>query len=102
MPSYRYRTATLLGPWRATSEAAVTDAIRSKQARRDEDGAGWHWVVPGSIEEREMAPQARERSDDGESAWSVFKSDGTSDDSEHTTNKGNLGSIPVQSNRDRG
>jgi hypothetical protein len=56
-PSFRYRTATLLGPWRATSEAAVTDAIRSKQARLDEDGVGWHWVVPGSIEERDVAAQ---------------------------------------------
>jgi hypothetical protein len=52
MPNFRYRTATLLGPWRGTSEAAVEDAIRSKQARRDEEGAGWHWIVPGAIEER--------------------------------------------------
>jgi hypothetical protein len=57
MPSYRYRTATLLGPWRATAEAAVADAIRSKQARRAADGAGWRWVVPGSIEERELEAQ---------------------------------------------
>jgi len=65
MPSYRYRTATLLGPWRATAEAAVADAIRSKQARRDEDGAGWHWVVPGSIEERNGALQDFARNDAG-------------------------------------
>jgi hypothetical protein len=57
MLCFRYRTATLLGPWRATSDAALADAIRAKQARRDEDGIGWHWVVPGSIEEREAAPQ---------------------------------------------
>lgn len=55
MRSFRYRTATLLGPWRASFDAAVADAVRAKQARRDEDGAGWHWVVPGSIEERASA-----------------------------------------------
>jgi hypothetical protein len=56
MGSYRYRTATLLGPWRDTAEAAVQDAIRAKQARRDEQGTGWHWVVPGSIEEGHGTP----------------------------------------------
>ena len=58
MKSYRYRTATLLGPWRATYDAAVADAIRAKQARRDEEGTGWHWVVPGALEERENAAPA--------------------------------------------
>jgi hypothetical protein len=61
MRSFRYRTATLLGPWRATSEAAVADAIRSKQARREEHKAGWEWVVPGCIEEREVAPLAPDK-----------------------------------------
>jgi hypothetical protein len=51
MGSFRYRTATLLGPWRDSAEAAVRDAIRAKQGRRDEDGIGWHWLVPGVIEE---------------------------------------------------
>ena len=51
MASFRYRTATLLGPWRETAEAAVQDAIRAKQGRADEDGEGWHWLVPGVIEE---------------------------------------------------
>ena len=51
MRRFRYRTATLLGPWRETEAAAVRDAIRAKQARRNEEGEGWHWVVPGSIEE---------------------------------------------------
>ena len=58
MPSFRYRTATLLGPWRETAEAAVADAIRAKQARRDEEGEGWRWVVPGTIEEGEGTPVA--------------------------------------------
>ena len=53
MTSFRYRTATLVGPWRATFDTAVEDAIRSKQARREEDGGAWHWVVPGAIEDRE-------------------------------------------------
>jgi hypothetical protein len=58
MPSFRYRTATLLGPWRETAEAAVEDAIRAKQGRRDEDGDGWHWLVPGVIEEGEGTPMS--------------------------------------------
>ena len=58
MPTYRYRTATLLGPWRETAEAAVRDAIRAKQARRDDEGEGWHWAVPGKIEEGLGAPLA--------------------------------------------
>jgi hypothetical protein len=53
MKSFRYRTKTLLGPWRSDADAAVQDAIRAKQARREADDKGWHWVVPGSIEERE-------------------------------------------------
>jgi len=55
MHSFRYRTKTLLGPWRESSEAAVQDAIRAKQARPDDKGNGWHWVIDGMIEEREEA-----------------------------------------------
>lgn len=55
MTAFRYRTTTLLGSWRNSEDAAVLDAIRAKQARHDEEGAGWHWVVPGSIEERQEA-----------------------------------------------
>ena len=63
MNSFRYRTTTLLGPWRNTNDAAVEDAIRAKQARHDEKGEGWHWVVPGSIEERQEAPHIYSRND---------------------------------------
>ena len=56
MASFRYRTATLLGPWRETSEAAVADAIRAKQGRWSEDGQDWHWLVPGVIEEGHGTP----------------------------------------------
>ena len=55
MNSFRYRTKTLLGPWRESSEAAVQDAIRAKQACADDEGTGWHWVIDGTIEERQEA-----------------------------------------------
>lgn len=61
MHSFRYSTKTLLGPWRDTAEAAVRDAIRAKQACLDEEGEGWRWVVPGSIEERREAPRSYSR-----------------------------------------
>jgi hypothetical protein len=64
MNSFRYRTKTLLGPWRTTFDAAVQDAIRAKQARRDEEGTGWHWVIEGAIEERRDA--ASGPSDEGD------------------------------------
>jgi hypothetical protein len=35
---YRYRTAALLGPWQTSAEQACADAIRARQAYRDEDG----------------------------------------------------------------
>ena len=63
MNSFRYHTKTLLGPWRSSVEAAVQDAIRAKQARRDEEGEGWHWVVPGAIEERQEAAHSYSRND---------------------------------------
>lgn len=68
MPSFRYRTATLLGPWRSTIEAAVADAVRAKQARRDENGRGWQWVVPGSIEEGHGKPLLCSADDDPDTA----------------------------------
>ena len=68
MPSYRYRTATLLGAWRSTAEAAVQDAIRAKQARRDEEGDGWHWIVPGSIEQGNGTPLICSDNDNGGAA----------------------------------
>jgi hypothetical protein len=63
MNSFRYHTKTLLGPWRSTAEAAIQDAVRAKQARRDDDGEGWHWVVPGAIEERAEAVHSASRND---------------------------------------
>ena len=36
---YRYRSQVLHGPWRATREAAIADAVRVRQARRADDGS---------------------------------------------------------------
>jgi hypothetical protein len=63
MKSFRYHTKTLLGPWRNSAESAVQDAIRAKQARRDENGMDWDWLVPGSIEERQEPTHAYSRND---------------------------------------
>lgn len=51
---YRYRTPALVGPWRKTVRQAVLDALRARQARRDErDRQAVRWLVPGGIEEME-------------------------------------------------
>ena len=63
MNSFRYRTKTLLGSWRETFDAAVQDAIRAKQAREEDEGSGWHWVIDGTIEERKGAVQNASRND---------------------------------------
>lgn len=63
MNSFRYRTKTLLGSWRESFDAAVQDAIRAKQAREDEEGPGWHWVIDGTIEEREEVARNPSRYD---------------------------------------
>ena len=47
---YRYRTPVLLGPWRASRKAAIADAIRVRQARRDEDGC-IVWADDAGLEE---------------------------------------------------
>ena len=49
---YRYRTTVLVGSWRPSREAAIADAIKAKQAaREDEEPSGFKWIVPGKIEE---------------------------------------------------
>jgi hypothetical protein len=51
---YRYRTSALVGPWRTSARQAVLDALRARQARRDEqDRQAVRWLVPGRIEEME-------------------------------------------------
>ena len=63
MNSFRYRTKTLLGTWRETFDAAVQDSIRAKQAREEEGGPCWHWVIDWMIEEREGVMQNAPRKD---------------------------------------
>ena len=58
MPSYRYRTGLLLGPWRASEREAREDAVRAGLASwtgpaRDEV----EWRFPGAIEARADEPQ---------------------------------------------
>ena len=53
---YRYRTSALVGPWRKSARQAVLDALRAKQARRDErDRHAVRWLVPGRIEETDAS-----------------------------------------------
>ena len=47
---YRYRSQVLHGPWRATREAAVADAVRVRQARRADDGS-LVWEEGSGLEE---------------------------------------------------
>jgi hypothetical protein len=47
---YRYKTPALSGPWRQRPDRALDDAIRARQAMRDESGAVW-WRVTGTIEQ---------------------------------------------------
>jgi hypothetical protein len=49
---YRYRTPVLVGPWRKSARQAEIDAMRARQARRDDrDRQAMLWLVPGQIEE---------------------------------------------------
>jgi hypothetical protein len=51
---YRYRTPALVGPWRKTARQAALDALRAKQALRDDrDRQELRWLVPGRIEDTE-------------------------------------------------
>ena len=46
---YRYRTATLVGPWRRSPDKALEDAVAAGQATIDH--AGPRWQVSGMVEE---------------------------------------------------
>lgn len=50
MPHYRYRTATLIGPWRDSILKAETDAVAVGLADFDGPGGRLAWKVPGEIE----------------------------------------------------
>ena len=52
MMCYRYRTAALIGPWRASVSEAIGDALLAHQAEPDqEQPEGFRWLVQGDVEE---------------------------------------------------
>jgi hypothetical protein len=58
MPSYRYRTAVVIGRWRAERRDALADAVKSGFARWE--GEPWDkvtWRFPGEIEESSADPE---------------------------------------------
>ena len=57
MPRYRYRTATLVGPWRDSLYKAECDAVAVGQAAFEGPGLGrLVWKVEGEIEVSESWP----------------------------------------------
>lgn len=50
MPAYRYRTATLIGPWRDSRLKAECDAVASGQAEFAGGRGDFAWKVEGEIE----------------------------------------------------
>ena len=50
MPRYRYRTSTLVGPWRDSRLKAETDAVAVGQARFEGAKQAFVWLVQGEIE----------------------------------------------------
>ncbi len=57
MARYRYRTSTLVGPWRDSRLKAETDAVALRQAQF-ENGGRFAWLVEGEIEIEDL-PEAR-------------------------------------------
>jgi hypothetical protein len=55
MKRYRYRTTSLVGPWRNTALEAESDALAAGQADFDESGRRLVWKVDGGIETRDSA-----------------------------------------------
>jgi len=50
MPYYRYRTATLVGPWRDSRLKAECDAVATGQAEFAGGRGDFAWKVEGEIE----------------------------------------------------
>jgi hypothetical protein len=50
MARYRYRTATLVGPWRDSRLKAECDAVAVGQARFEPRDGTFAWNVAGEIE----------------------------------------------------
>ena len=56
MDRYRYRTSTLVGPWRDSRLKAECDAVLVGQARFENRGRRFVWNVEGEIEVSEEHP----------------------------------------------
>ena len=56
MARYRYRTSTLVGPWRDSRLKAECDAVLAGQARFEGNGGRFVWNVEGEIEVSEEHP----------------------------------------------
>ena len=56
MNRYRYRTQTLIGPWRDSRLKAETDAVALHQAVIDQGNGKLVWRVPGEIEVSDEGP----------------------------------------------
>ena len=56
MARYRYRTSTLVGPWRDSRLKAETDAVALGQALFDGRDGKLVWKVEGEIEVSEDRP----------------------------------------------
>lgn len=60
MVKYRYRTATLVGPWRQSAWEAECDAVAANLAEFDDPKlVSIRWRVPGEIEEEAGGAGAR-------------------------------------------
>ena len=62
MKRYRYRTATLVGPWRDSRLKAESDAIAMGQAVIERSSGTFVWRVAGEIEVDEVPFRFPERS----------------------------------------
>ena len=60
MKRYRYRTATLVGPWRDSRLKAETDAISVRLALIEPETGKFVWRVYGEIETGEGHVNGRE------------------------------------------
>ena len=61
MPRYRYRTQTLVGPWRDSRLKAECDAVAMGQADFAGGRAGFVWKVEGEIGRTACAVRRQDR-----------------------------------------
>ena len=60
MPSYRYRTSILVGPWRDTRLKAECDAVLMGQAEFAGGRGDFTWKVEGTIEVRQEPAEPKD------------------------------------------